>query len=68
METAGSRSRERRRLTTKWRQLAAEVEKEGGWQQNGDSWQQWQRKKAADNKMETAGSRSKRRRPLTAGN
>ncbi len=30
METACSNSREKRQLTTKWRQLAAEAEKEGG--------------------------------------
>jgi hypothetical protein len=30
METAGRMSRERRQLTTKWRQLAAGAVKEGG--------------------------------------
>ncbi len=49
METAGSRSKERMQLTTKY----------------GYSWQQKQRKKAANNKMETAGSRSRERRRLT---
>ncbi len=49
METAGSRSKERRQLTTKWRQLVEEAE----------------RKKAADNKMETAGSRNRERMKLT---